>query len=89
LGLALNDLGGGREHKEAAIDPAVGLVLKARLGDRVTRGAPVLYIHAASKGAAAEIAPRLIESFAISSEPVAPPPLIADIVSSGCGDTEA
>jgi hypothetical protein len=49
----------------------------------------VLYIHAASKGAAAEIAPRLIESFAISSEPVAPPPLIADIVSSGCGDTEA
>jgi pyrimidine-nucleoside phosphorylase len=86
LGLVLNALGGGRACKDDAIDPAVGLVLKTRLGDRVTRGAPVLYIHAASKDAAAEIAPRLIDSFTISSEPVVPPPLIADIVSSGCGD---
>jgi pyrimidine-nucleoside phosphorylase len=81
LGLSVNDLGGGRARKEDTIDPAVGLVLRAKVGDRVGAGAPLLTIHAASAADAERVAPRLAAAYTIADAPVPPPPLIEEIVS--------
>lgn len=81
LGLAVNDLGGGRARKEDTIDHAVGLVLNAKVGAQVTAGAPLLTIHAASTADAERVAGRLAAAYAIGDRPVKPPPLIEEIVS--------
>jgi thymidine phosphorylase len=38
-------LGGGREKKEDAVDPAVGLVLHKKVGDAVADGESICTIH--------------------------------------------
>ena len=48
VGMSVVDLGGGRQRKEDAVDPSVGLRWKVRIGDRVTRGQPLVHIHAAA-----------------------------------------
>jgi pyrimidine-nucleoside phosphorylase len=80
LGYTLNDLGGGRARKEDRIDPAVGLVLAAKVGDRVAAGEPLLHVHAASDDAAARVLPRLAAAYTIGDTGVAPPPLIYEII---------
>jgi pyrimidine-nucleoside phosphorylase len=45
LGLASNALGAGRNKVDDAIDPAVGLYLKKKLGDPVARGETLCEIH--------------------------------------------
>jgi len=80
LGYTLNDLGGGRARKEDRIDPAVGLVLAAKVGDRVAAGAPLLHVHAASDADAARVLPRLAAAYTIGDTGVAPPPLIYEII---------
>jgi len=47
LGELCVSIGGGRRRKEDAIDPAVGIMVACRLGDRVARGAPLARIHLA------------------------------------------
>jgi pyrimidine-nucleoside phosphorylase len=80
LGNAVNVLGGGRIRKGDAIDPAVGLVLAARVGDTVAAGAPLMQIHAASAEAAAHVAADLAAAYTIGDAAVAPPPLIYEII---------
>ncbi len=46
LGKACLQLGAGRARKEDTIDPAVGLVMQAELGDELTAGGPLLTLHA-------------------------------------------
>ncbi len=83
LGLALNELGGGRQRKDDQIDPAVGLVLQARVGDQVSATTPLLSIHAAHAAAVERLAPRLQAAYTFSATPVEPPPLICEIVTEG------
>jgi pyrimidine-nucleoside phosphorylase len=83
LGLALNALGGGRTRKGDTIDPAVGLLLHARVGDYVNPGAPLLDIHAASAEDAARLTPRLLAAYTLTQEPATPPPLVGEIVTTG------
>jgi pyrimidine-nucleoside phosphorylase len=45
IGTACVILGGGRERKEDSVDPAVGIVLHKKVGDRVAVGEPVATIH--------------------------------------------
>jgi pyrimidine-nucleoside phosphorylase len=80
LGYTLNDLGGGRQHKEDRIDPSVGFVLAAKVGDHVVAGVPLLHIHAASEQDAARVAPRLTAAYQIVDHAVVPPPLIHEII---------
>jgi pyrimidine-nucleoside phosphorylase len=81
LGLAVNALGGGRAHKDDRIDLTVGLDLRAKVGEQVATGAPLLAIHAASEEAAAGVVPRLLAAFTIDAKPAYAPPLIEAIVS--------
>jgi pyrimidine-nucleoside phosphorylase len=48
IGEVIRDLGGGRTHKDAAINHAVGLTNIAKPGDRVERGSPLCRIHGVS-----------------------------------------
>lgn len=80
FGLTLNELGGGRIRKEDAINPAVGLVLSARIGDVIVAGTPLLHIHAASMPDAEQVTLRLLEAYTISDTPVSPPPLVREVV---------
>jgi len=45
VGRASVALGAGRDRVEDAVDPAVGIVLLAKPGDRISRGAAVLELH--------------------------------------------
>jgi pyrimidine-nucleoside phosphorylase len=45
IGTACVILGGGRERKEDSVDPAVGIVLHKKVGDRVAAGEPIATIH--------------------------------------------
>ena len=45
LGLAAVALGAGRARVEDRVDPAVGIVVHKRLGDRVERGEPLCTVH--------------------------------------------
>ena len=80
LGNAVNELGGGRMRKEDRIDPAVGLVLAAKVGDRVAVGAPLLHIHAANAADAERAAPLLAAAYTLGDLPVDPPPLIYEVI---------
>lgn len=42
-------LGAGRARKEDSIDPAVGIVLKKKVGDKVGKGEVLAYVHANSE----------------------------------------
>jgi len=46
VGRAVVALGGGRRVQEDPVDPAVGLILKRKVGARLEVGAPLLEIHA-------------------------------------------
>ena len=55
------------------MDLAVGVVLRAKVGDRVEAGGPLAEMHAASREAAAAAEARLAEAFVLSPEPVPAP----------------
>jgi pyrimidine-nucleoside phosphorylase len=56
IGTACVILGGGRERKEDSVDPAVGIVLHKKVGDRVAAGEPLatIYYNAESQAARAQ-----------------------------------
>ena len=81
IGTACVILGGGRERKEDSVDPAVGIVLHKKVGDRVAAKEPIATIHYNSQ-TRAEQARRLIETSCQIGD--APPkskrPLIHEVI---------
>lgn len=69
-------LGGGRRAKEDAIDPRVGLVVRARRGDRVRRGEAIAELHLAAPEPAAVT--RAAECFRIDASAPATNPLVLE-----------
>ena len=80
VGLVSMHLGGGRATKESAIDLAVGVVLRKKVGDRVEAGESLGTIHASSEAKAAEAAELLKKCYTLSDEPVKKAPFIKDVV---------
>jgi pyrimidine-nucleoside phosphorylase len=72
-------LGAGRERKEDAVDHAVGVVCRAKRGDRVERGEAVAEIHARDEPAAEAAESALLAAYEIGDEP-APRPLLLDVI---------
>jgi pyrimidine-nucleoside phosphorylase len=70
VGLATVELGGGRQKKGDSIDYAVGIVLDAKVGDRVESGQPLCWVHANDPRRLAEAQARVIEACRISAERV-------------------
>ena len=76
VGRAALALGAGREKKTDKIDPAAGVELLAKPGDRVERGAPVARLHG-DRGAE-EAEGLILGAIEIGDEPPAPAPAILD-----------
>ena len=82
IGLTVVALGGGRQKKGEAIDPRVGIMLWAKVGDRVAQGDTLCTIHAADAAAAAWVMERVKKAYTLGVEPVAPLPIILDRITS-------
>jgi len=80
IGRAAMRLGAGRERKEDIIDPAVGLVLRAKPGDHVTQGASLCDIHARTAAAAARVRDDILRAYRYQQSPVTVPPLIKEVI---------
>jgi pyrimidine-nucleoside phosphorylase len=77
LGIALAMLGGGREKKEDAVDPGVGLEFHKRIGEPIKKGEPLLTIHYNADTKLAEAKNLAGASYQIGLEPPRDaPPLI-------------
>ena len=73
-------LGAGRERREDAIDPAAGLLLGAKTGDRVTAGKPLVTLFASDETRLSDAAAAFRHAVTIADAPPAPTPLIHDIL---------
>ncbi len=85
VGRASVQLGAGRQRKGDAIDPAVGLVLHAKPGDRVARGESLCDIHARTPEAADAVREVLLAAYRIAPERAAVSPLVKAVIH---GDAE-
>lgn len=80
IGTACVILGGGRERKEDSIDPAVGIVLHKKVGDRVAFGEPLATIHYNAEPKAQRARQLIEQSCEIGAAPPAERPLIHRII---------
>jgi thymidine phosphorylase len=62
-------LGGGRERKEDSVDPAVGIVVHKKIGDKVAAGEALCTIRCHSDAQAARAKSLLEESYQIANAP--------------------
>jgi pyrimidine-nucleoside phosphorylase len=68
FGTALAMLGGGREKKEDAIDPAVALTFHKRIGDHIKKGEPLATIHYNAEARLAEAKSMIAATYKIAEE---------------------
>src|SRR5580704_1807968 len=80
IGTACVILGGGRERKEDSVDPAVGIALHKKVGDRVSGGEPLATIHYNSDAKAQRACQLIEQSCEIGAAPPAARPLIHKII---------
>jgi pyrimidine-nucleoside phosphorylase len=71
VGTACVILGGGRERKEDSVDPAVGIVVHKKIGDKVSAGEALCTIHCHSDAQGARARTLLLESYQIANAPPA------------------
>jgi pyrimidine-nucleoside phosphorylase len=80
VGIASMMLGGGREKKEDAIDPAVGLVIEKKVGEVVEAGATLCTVHYNSDARLDEVMNLLASSFETGDAAGEPAPLVRKII---------
>ncbi len=80
VGLASLLLGAGRLRKDDEIDHAVGVVCRAKRGDRVAAGEPLAEVHAHDEQAAERAAHEVEACYRLSDEPPEPRPIVLDVV---------
>jgi pyrimidine-nucleoside phosphorylase len=76
LGRASAHLGAGRRRKGDAIDPAVGIVFRPKVGDRIEHGRELGAVHARSADDASACLARVAAALTVGDDPVEPPPLV-------------
>ncbi len=80
IGMTSVELGAGRAKKGDAIDYAVGLLVHAKVGDRVSAGEPLFTVHANDEGKLVPAEKRLLGAVEWSDKPVKPLPLFYGVV---------
>ena len=80
MGLASNALGAGRNRVEERIDPAVGLYLEKKLGDRVVKGDVLCRIHWNDEHRLASALPLIERAFEVKTSRPKGRPLIHAIL---------
>lgn len=80
IGFAATSLGAGRKKKDDPIDPAVGIVMEHRVGDPISAGEPLAYMHVNQGSAVAEAKALILNSIQIGPDKVEPRKLIEEVV---------
>jgi pyrimidine-nucleoside phosphorylase len=80
IGAACVILGGGRERKEDSVDPAVGIVLHKKVGDRVAAGESLATIYYNAEARAARARQLIEKSCEVADAVPAKRPLIHRII---------
>jgi pyrimidine-nucleoside phosphorylase len=83
IGLASGALGAGRVRKGDPIDPAVGIVLRCKTGDRIATGERLGEVHARTVDDAEGAIGRTVGALALVDDEVRPPDLIHGWLSVG------
>ncbi len=74
-------LGGGREKKEDSVDPAVGIIVHKKLGDKVSAGEALCTVHYNSAERMEQAKPLILESYKIeAAAPAQPRPLVGKVI---------
>ena len=68
IGICSLILGGGRETKESDIDLSVGLILEKKVGDRVSEGEPLAYLHGNDLQKLETAKARFLEAYRIGAD---------------------
>jgi pyrimidine-nucleoside phosphorylase len=76
VGLASGALGAGRMRRGDPVDPAVGIVLRPKIGDRLAAGEPIGEVHARTEDEAAGAGRRVLAALEIVDGPVDVPELV-------------
>ena len=84
VGRAAVALGAGREKKGDPVDHAVGVVLGSKVGEYVSEGDPLLWVHGNARGKLDEACTQLLKAYQWSPTPVQPPPLIYEVLDALC-----
>ncbi len=81
VGIAAHRLGGGRSRAEDGIDHAVGVICRAKPGERVRPGDTIFEVHYRDGASLVNAMPLLASAFEIGDAPPAPQPLIVEELS--------
>ncbi len=79
-GTAALMLGAGRNTKEDKIDYTAGIILHAKTGDKVAKGAPLATLYASNEILFAASAEKLLSATTIASKAPRSTPLILDVI---------
>ena len=80
LGLTGVAMGAGRTRADQDVDPAVGIVLRAKRGDRVSEGDVLAELHVRQTKGAKPIADRVRAAFELGPKPPRLSPLVLDVI---------
>lgn len=81
IGIASAMIGAGRDTKEDTIDPAVGVILEVKTGQKVEAGGVLCRLYFTKEDRITEAAERVEDAFRISSTAPEPRELILEVVS--------
>ncbi len=73
-------LGAGRERKEDDVDHAAGIIIEKKIGDKVSEGDTILYLHTNKPEAIAEAEATVLAATIIGDIPPQALPIVQDIV---------
>jgi pyrimidine-nucleoside phosphorylase len=80
IGSASNMIGAGRERKEDAIDPAVGIILEVKVGEKVEAGSVLCRLYYTREDRVEEAAEMVEDAFRISAQKPDERELILEVV---------
>jgi pyrimidine-nucleoside phosphorylase len=81
IGLASNLIGAGRDRKEDAVDPAVGVILEIKVGEKVEAGSVLCRLYYTKEDRVEEAAGMVEDAFRISAQRPDDRELILEVVS--------
>jgi pyrimidine-nucleoside phosphorylase len=80
IGMASNLIGAGRDKKEDTIDPAVGIILEVKVGEKVDAGSILCRLYYTKEDHVDEAADRVEDAFRISAQKPDERELILEVV---------
>lgn len=80
IGLAALLLGAGREKAGDTVDPAVGILMKKRCGDRIEKDEPIAYMYVNDETNLDEAVSKLVNAVCVAEEKPEDEALVYDII---------